>query len=53
MRFRLTTNPGFLLLGIWLIYTGLTAFVPGLGVLGPVFAIIAIVAGILLLLARL
>lgn len=48
---RITRNVGMLLLGIWLILTGLASFVP-LGGLGVVLAILAIIAGILILLGR-
>ncbi len=49
---KLNQNLGLLLLGIWLIATGLAAFVPALRGLGPIPSILAIAAGILLLLAR-
>lgn len=49
--FKLTKNLGMLVLAIWLILTGLIAFVPISG-LSPVLAILAIVAGILILLGR-
>jgi hypothetical protein len=48
---RLTRNLGMLFLAIWLILTGLSAFVP-LGGLGILLAILAIAAGILILLGR-
>lgn len=48
---RLTRNTGMLLLAIWLILTGLSSFVP-LGGLGILLAILAIAAGILILLGR-
>jgi hypothetical protein len=48
---RLTRNLGMLLLAIWLILTGLSAFVP-LGGLGILLSILAIAAGILILLGR-
>lgn len=48
MRF---SNLGMLLLGIYLILVGLSAFVP-LGALGIVIAILAIIAGILILIGR-
>lgn len=41
-----------LLLAIWLILTGLTAFIPALGGLGVVLAILAIAAGVFILLDR-
>jgi len=46
-----TKNIGFLLLGIWLILTGLSAFV-SLGAIGPILAILALVAGIFILVGR-
>ena len=49
---KITRNIGFLLLSIWLILTGLAAFVPALGGLGVVLAILAIVAGVFILLGR-
>ncbi len=49
---RVTRNPGILLLAIWLILTGLVAFVPALSGLGVLLAILAIIAGLLLLIGR-
>ena len=46
-----TKNIGFLLLAIWLILTGLSAFI-SLGGLAIVLAILAIAAGIFILLGR-
>lgn len=46
-----TKNIGFLLLGIWLILTGLSAFV-SMGGLGVILALLAIAAGIFILLGR-
>ena len=53
MNIKLTKNLGWLLTGIWLVVTGLLAFVhiPISG-LGTVLAILAIAAGALLLLGR-
>lgn len=48
---RITRNVGLLLLSIWLILTGLSAFI-GLHGLGPILAILAIAAGIFLLIGR-
>lgn len=48
---RHTRNIGFLLLAIWLILTGLTAFV-SLGGLGPLLAILALAAGLFILVGR-
>jgi hypothetical protein len=45
---NITKNIGFLLLAIWLILTGLAAFVPALAGL----AILAIAAGVFILIGR-
>jgi hypothetical protein len=47
-------NVGFVLLGIWLILHGLAALIPQLGAspMNIVLAVIAIVAGILILVGR-
>ena len=52
MNFNFTKNIGMLLLGIWLILMGLAAFVPALGGLGTILAVLAIVAGVFILLGR-
>lgn len=44
-------NVGFLLLAIWLILSGLSAFA-ALGGLGPILAILAIASGIFILMGR-
>ena len=49
---QITKNIGMLLLAIWLILTGLAAFIPAIGGLGVVLAILAIAAGIFILLGR-
>lgn len=49
---KITRNIGFLLLAIWLILTGLAGVVPGLAGLGMVMAILAIAAGIFILIGR-
>lgn len=53
MRMRVTKNLGMLLLGIWLILSGL---IPVLGLsfsgLGIIMAILAIAAGVLILIGR-
>lgn len=49
---RITKNIGFLLLAIWLILTGLAAFIPAIGGLGIILAILAIAAGVFILLGR-
>lgn len=49
---RVTRNPGILLLALWLILTGLAAFIPAISGLGVLLAILAIIAGLLLLVGR-
>jgi hypothetical protein len=49
---KFTKNIGMLLLAIFLIAWGLIALVPSLGVLSPILAILAIAAGVLILLGR-
>ena len=49
---RFTKNIGFLLLAIWLILTGLAAFIPAIGGLGIILALLAIAAGVFILLGR-
>ncbi len=49
---KINANLGLLLLGIWLIATGLAAFIPAMRALGQLPSILAIAAGVLLLLAR-
>jgi hypothetical protein len=49
---RTTRNIGFLLLSIWLILTGLLAFVPATAGLGPILSLLAIAAGIFILIGR-
>ena len=48
---NLTKNIGFLLLAIWLILTGLSAFIP-MGGLGIILSILAIAAGNFILISR-
>jgi hypothetical protein len=48
---RFNRNIGFLLLAIWLILTGLSAFVP-IGGLGVILALLAIAAGVFILIGR-
>ncbi len=48
---NITKNIGFLLLAIWLILTGLSAFIP-MGGLGIILSILAIAAGIFILIGR-
>jgi hypothetical protein len=49
---RFTKNIGMLLLAIWLIAWGLVQLVPALGGLSLVLAVLAIAAGIFILLNR-
>jgi hypothetical protein len=49
---HITKNIGFLLLAIWLILTGLAAFIPAVAGLGVVMSILAIAAGVFILLGR-
>ena len=48
---RITKNIGFLLLAIWLILTGLAAFIPISG-LAIILSLLAIAAGVFILLNR-
>ena len=48
---KFTKNIGFLLLAIWLILTGLSAFI-SMGGLAMILAILAIAAGVFILLGR-
>ncbi len=48
----ITKNLGMLLLGIWLILTGLISVVPAVASLGLLLSLLAIVAGILILIGR-
>jgi hypothetical protein len=48
---KFNRNIGFLLLSIWLILTGLSAFIK-MGDLGTILAILAIAAGVFILLDR-
>jgi hypothetical protein len=48
---RITKNIGFLLLAIWLILTGLSAFI-SLGGLAIILALLAIAAGVFILMGR-
>jgi len=49
---RFTKNIGMLLLAIWLIIWGLSALIPALSGLGVVLAILAVAAGIFILIGR-
>jgi hypothetical protein len=48
---RFNGNIGFLLLAIWLILTGLSAFI-SMGGLGVILALLAIAAGVFILISR-
>ncbi|MBI3175303.1 MAG: hypothetical protein HYZ25_16380 [Chloroflexi bacterium] len=48
---KFNRNMGFLLLGIWLILTGLSAFI-SMGGLSVILALLAIAAGVFILLNR-
>lgn len=48
---KITRNIGFLLLAIWLILTGLSAFI-SMGALSIILAVLAIAAGIFILIGR-
>lgn len=50
MRVTLTRNVGMLLLGIWLVLTGLGSF--GIGLPAPIMGILAIAAGVFILIGR-
>ncbi|MDR3576006.1 MAG: hypothetical protein P4L50_19245 [Anaerolineaceae bacterium] len=49
---RFNKNIGLFLLAIWLIAWGLFELIPVLNVLGPILAILAIAAGVFILLNR-
>lgn len=49
---NITKNLGMLLLAIWLIITGLSAFVAGLAGLGTIMPVLALLAGLLILIGR-
>ncbi len=49
---KITSNLGMLLLAIYLILIGLAAFVPAISGLGLILSILAIAAGVLILIGR-
>jgi hypothetical protein len=51
MALTLPRNAGMLLLGIWLVLSGLAGMVP-LGLPSPLMAVLALVAGVLILAGR-
>jgi hypothetical protein len=52
MNLNFTKNIGMLLLSIWLILTGLTVFIPAISGLGVILGLLAIAAGVFILLGR-
>jgi hypothetical protein len=52
MRIRILNEWGFILLAIFLILWGLFSLVPAFGALWPLVALIAIIAGVLILIGR-
>jgi hypothetical protein len=51
-KMHFTRNIGMLLLAIWLILTGLAFFIPAISGLGVILAILAIAAGVFILIGR-
>jgi len=49
---KITKNLGMLTLSIWLIATGLVSFIPALSGLGLILSILAVAAGVLILLGK-
>jgi hypothetical protein len=52
MNFNFTKNIGMLLLAIWLILMGLAAFIPAIGGMGVILALLAIAAGVFIIIGR-
>lgn len=52
MNLNITKNIGMLLLSIWLILMGLAAFIPVVGSLGVILSLLAIAAGVFIILGR-
>ena len=52
MKIDFTHNIGMLLLGIWLILMGLTLFIPAIANLDQILSVLALAAGIFVLLGR-
>jgi hypothetical protein len=52
MRIKFIRNIGFLLLAIWLILTGLAGFVPAIGGFGIILSLLAIAAGVFIVIGR-
>ncbi len=49
---RIQNNPGMLLLAVWLILSGLALYVPGISGLRQYFPLLALLAGVLILLGK-
>ncbi|MGE5139419.1 MAG: hypothetical protein ACM3JD_08170 [Rudaea sp.] len=49
---RIQNNPGMLVLAIWLILTGAVVFAPSLNGLRQYFPLLALLAGVLILVGR-
>jgi hypothetical protein len=52
MKLDLTKSIGMLLLGIWLILMGLSLFIPAIGNLNQILSVLAIAAGVFILLDK-
>lgn len=52
MKLDLTKNIGMLLLGIWLILMGLSLFIPAIKNLDQILSVLAIAAGVFILLDK-
>jgi len=52
IEMNITKNIGMLLLAIWLILSGLSVLVTAIGSMGPVLPILAIAAGVCILIGR-
>jgi hypothetical protein len=52
MKLNFISNIGFILLAIYLILVGLTQLVPSLAIPSIIFGILALVAGVFILLGR-
>jgi len=52
MKIDITKNIGMLLLAIWLILMGLSLFIPAIGELNQILSVLAIAAGVLIMLEK-
>lgn len=52
MKLNLTKSIGMLLLGIWLILMGLSLFIPAISNLNQILSVLAIAAGVFVLLDK-